>query len=651
MFSALFWKHVRQVRSLFWQGTAFVVVTLVLGFVLKISGSPFGLGFVPTSITESWDDMAPSMLMFFVLPMATLAFVVQVLSGDAAEGCEEFLGSRPVRRETLWSARIGAALALSVVLAAASAFVAALLATGHTSLAAAFWIFGSLVLLAATAGFFVVSIGAQRMSGIIVGFMVMLGLTTMSVSLGETFEPVRRWSALWCMFAPFAISLALLWTTRAVGEPAGRGRLARGTATLVAGFALCIPTFLYGADVLARRPPHSPDELSRDVRPSPRGEAFVVGATNRNALRAWLLPARGDGPRAFLQAPVQTLAWTPDGATLALVTRAGAHGTARSRPLVRFLDDHGAETRPAVTLWDTGTHPIEAMWAGDRVLLRAFATTEKPDIWVVRSGVPAWRFHLADFGAVRLLGASADGTAYIAQYDGGQRPSDFAPRSERDRIESDPKSAAVHVWLKVFRLRPGADAPDEQPVLAVPDVSTIPGAAHLSRDGRLFYYLEQGTPKVVDLATGATVPFAMRGAVAKVAWLDLNRLLWSEAPGTPGEAAGASAESRAFVAGAGEEPREIAHGLRWILPEPSPDGRRVLVTEVEGVQGGRRPLAYWLYDDTTQRWSSLDAIGGRGTSLATRLWWAGNHTLLRTTADAIELVPLAEPGKARRIWD
>ncbi len=638
MFSALFWKHVRQVRSLFWQAAALVVVALFLGVSFCAGNIQLG---GDAAAYKQWDSIVSAVLLLMVLPLAAIAFAVRIVAGDDEDGTESFLAARPVRPLTRIAARVAAALTLSLALACASTLVLAPFVRDLTKIGELAFLFAGLALNASTCALAAVIAGARGVRAVILGWALMFGLNLGVMWLADLFEPVKRWAAVWSVLAPFGLMLAVLFATRGFGEPAGRGRRARGVAVFVVGVMLIVPTFLYGAAAIARRPP-VPAEIAGDVRASSTGQSVVVGASDRNMLRAWLVGVPGGAAQAFFPAPIHAACWTTDGMTLALVTRAGANGTARSKPLVRFLSGTGGETRPPVELWDEGTNPIEAYWAGDRVLLRTFATTDRPDVWVVRSGVPASRFHLADFGAVRLLGAAPDGTAYIAQYDGGKRPSDFASRGERERSDVDPKSPEIHVWLKVFRLRADAREPDATPVLAIPDVSTIPGAAQLSRDGRLFYVLEQGTPKVVDLATGATVPFALHGAVTKVAWLAGNRLLWSE--GAPGEA-------RVLVAGAGEEPREVAHGMRWILPEPSPDGRRVLITEVEGVQGGRKPLAYWLYDDAARRWSALDAIGGRDASLATRLWWAGNDTLLRTTKDAIELVPLAEPGKARRIWD
>lgn len=112
MFSALFWKHVRQARGIFWGGLAAAVLLPPLCLLLAAGHVKLPLRIGVLETTTVMGEFTTRLMLLVVLPVVTIAVGLQVFGGDLAAHTEPFVIERPASRPLLWTARLAAALAV-----------------------------------------------------------------------------------------------------------------------------------------------------------------------------------------------------------------------------------------------------------------------------------------------------------------------------------------------------------------------------------------------------------------------------------------------------------------------------------------------------------------------------------------------------------
>ncbi len=653
MFRALVWKEWKQLRPLLFAGIglgALLPLVLVAGAEAGRRGlSPLGR-LSAYSTRELFVDLLPGMLGLALWPSMALLATAQAYCGDRAAGTEWFLLERPVPRRGIWTARLIAVLSMVATLAVGTAALWLLTAGASGDLDLDGGLHGLRLLpaglfatgLAVIGGTAAASFLAQPLAAVLLGGIFAFLPVALTFLLAGSFPGAAIGGLPLGLVTPWVLLPAFVLASYlglCRGEPGGRGRLKRSSVAAAAGVAVALVSFVAAAPAAMRldatwagssHPPR--------VHGSP-GRACVVAGKGgwivdlASAKRVRFLAA---GPWGF-----EGVAWSADGRTLAVASRASLLGGVRARSRLHFYDDRGRPGYPDMTVPTDHYVSDVPTWAGTALPLELWVLgTEESELYVARPQTGTLRS--AGFRARTwqwgILGTTAGDGAYLWKLENGAIP--------KGPVAYD----LMRVDLREERVEP-------QPILR--DRGS-PWFAQwkLSPTGRYWIRLEQspaGWTRVIrELPTGTDLPAPRVTRTAR--WLAGDRLVWTET--TRGR-------TRLLTALPGGAPRPLRE---WngadIELDPSPDRALVLVMARPASAGRGRterrepedaapgPDAWespagrgvvpelLVFEPETNRWTRLPDRLISGVAGPWRTSWAGPRTIARAGPGVVELLDL-----------
>lgn len=660
MFRALLWKEWRQLALIRWGGIALGAV-LPAAFLAGAELSQRGL--LPTGTVKGYAprdlmfELLPAALAFGLWPLISLISVIQALTGDRAAGTESFLLERPVSRASTWGARLATSLVSVVVVIAGTGAIAA----GAAALTGAPPTIGwsrwtlltlggvGLALLAYLGGAIAASLVPSQLAALLLG--VILG--ALPVLLGAQLAVVFMFARFGGIFLAIIVPLVLLpafivgsWLAFCRGEPAGRGRIRRTLTLLGAALGGTLVLFVALAPVAVRA---SARIGQHAVSPAPSGgRAFVGSAQGMGG--GWLVDVASGARRRFIPPPVSEIAWRPDGSEIAVLTWSGPLGSFRGSPR------------------------IDIRSAGDGKLLRSIPFADEQ----FAHGV-AW----AKDGLVVVVGeegSTSQAVEVIDPVQGTRRPTGF--RSDRWSMALSGPIEDGRVFVRratVVKLSDNRTVPRGYQLIPVDVAGARVGSPMtdasgaelvlsgwplgLSRSGAFARVVdpndESAAARLVDLR-GNVAPVPAVGT-SRARWLAGDRLVWIESVGD---------RKRMLIASPGAAPVALREWqVASIGIEPSPDGRAVFVTVIEGEQGFAEPLSLqgdpthfvlsvpvgaapeeMVYLADENRFVSLGASFSDRASDQRYTQWAGAKTLARISLGAVSFEDIDKPGKRRYLF-
>lgn len=386
MSRGLFWKEWRELRILRWLWGASALVATVIVPGLVAATTSYGL-------EDSFLDLAPIGLGWLVLPLAALMSVVQSLTGDRARGSEDFFLQRPVSRTRLFSARLGASLLTTLVVALVGSVPllaeALLLDQPIAELLGRALVPGAAIGLAAWCGG---TLAATLLASALPALLVGAVFGSLPILAGAYLIQSHPWASVGpiALGLPVAAWLVLAepigaWTGLCRGEPAGRGRIFRAASTTVVLVAFAGLAFVILAPLAVRSTQPPPRALVPGHLYLQGGEgagvAFIIDFRwhrlrvplwgkelyRHSGHEGWLLDRERGEVLRYLPPPIRRFSWNDSGTLLAVVTRAGPLGAERRDERVVFLSVDGEEVRTYQT--GTGEEVLGLRWLGKRLLL------------------------------------------------------------------------------------------------------------------------------------------------------------------------------------------------------------------------------------------------------------------------------------------
>jgi hypothetical protein len=575
-------------------------------------------GWLPVASLTSYStetvlrDAVPAFSSMFVWPLLALMFAAQAFAADRSEGTEGFLLARPLRRATVWRARLSAALGTTVVVlllhwlfwwllmrltgTSVGESGSVVLETSANELwrslgsdHAAGVLLSSVAFLAGTAAG---SLVRSPMQGILLGIALTLVPAGVAGFLGASFSAVRigYFHLGWLFSALIVVGyLVSSYVVDCRGEPAGRGRLARGLITAALS-VLAVPVLLVAAAPTVMRVDARWGLGNSWVAPSPDGTVAIVANHWQGA--GWLVDTATAKLVRFLPPSVLATAWSPDGDRVAILHTAGALGGRTTTARVEFFDAAGERVGKAIDCPECdGGYRSYAAWSGNTLILRGgdrlvFVSVDSGERSVLDVGQPAHTW--------TPLGPTDEGRYFVyrAAWEDGRRPSD-TEEGLLDEIDVERRAL-----VPAFRIECGGQSWYARDAL--------------SGSGRYWIRLRSSETMeraVIDLETEEEHPFE-----GHAVWLGEDRLL-----------------TAARGSGGTEVRLREAEGERtlrsWpkanVMLNPSPDGRRVLVHVVHSDSNEQ-----WIYDVLYDEWTAVPPEASRWVQ------WAGPTTLA-----------LAEPGR------
>jgi hypothetical protein len=375
MFRAIVAKELRQQQTVVVAGI--IVSALVgLGLLLAARGA-FRSGSIAPA--DAFREVFPMALLFVLWPLWGVLAAIQAFASDRAAGTEAFLLERPVPPRRLFLARLLAAaigvleFALGSLLvlwlfAGPVAAVALLPASEHLRLLA--WAGLPAALAALVSGLLAAALGLPPLAAILAGAILLLvaGLAGFAILARLPFLVLSvAWFALWPAAALVLGYFASAWRMLTRGEPAGRGRLARGAVTLAAVAAAAAAVFVATAPALIRAGTPTNGGWFYRLPPVANGAAAIE---MENAVR--LVDTRTARILRFVPPPSRMLGWSPDGRVLAVATQATWLGGIGDDAQILWLDPAGRDiARPtrfpySHELWFS----VEGAWGRDELFVR-----------------------------------------------------------------------------------------------------------------------------------------------------------------------------------------------------------------------------------------------------------------------------------------
>lgn len=618
MFRAIVAKELRQQQAVVVAGI--VVSALVgLGLLLAARGA-FRSGSIAPA--DAFREVFPMALLCVLWPLWGVLAAIQAFASDRAAGTEAFLLERPVPPRRLFLARLLAAAIGLLELAAGSLLVlwvcsgpvsgvALLPASEQMELLARA---GPPVAFAALAsGLLAAALGLPPLAAILVGIILLLGVGLLGFAILAHlpfFVMAVAWVALWPAVALALGYLAAAWHMLTRGEPAGRGRLARGAVVLAA-------VAVAGAIVFAATTP----ALIRAGTPTTEGWFHWMPrhANGTAALALYsdavaLLETRTARILRLVPAPSHMLGWSPDGRVLAVASRATRFGGIVDRAEVLWLGPDGREAAPATRfpssseLWFS----VAGVWGRDELFVRDGSNR----LFRARPGEAAPRL----VGSLRqresLGGVGYDGTLLLW--------------SRRER----PGTAEEDETHDLVRLDPGTGTRTLE-VSSRGDWYAV--TAGLSDDGRYVHIPEPEHPGVVrlrDLERHEDLVVAIPGATrARPAWTGSRLLVRVE---------GADAVDLYEVVPRAE-PRRIGTWGAGTRLRLAPSGDAALVFD----DGERAPYLKRFADGSEAELPPPD--GDRPDEHRLDWGWAAPDTLVFDGTRALYLVDARDPARAPRL--
>lgn len=617
MFRAVLRKELRQQQPVVATG---IVVAILVGIgLLLASRGVFRSGSI--SAADAFRDVLPIALTCVIWPLWGLLAAIQAFASDRAAGTEAFVLERPVPPRRLFLARLLAAAIALLELAAGSLVVLWIFAgpvTGVATLPAPdhlrslAWVSLAASFAALASGLLAAALGLPPLAAILAGAVLLLaaGLAGVAILARLPFLVLAvSWFALWPVAVILLGYLASAWRMLTRGEPAGRGRLARGALTLAAVATTTAIVFVATAPALIRA--GTPKNAGRfDWLPPVANGAAAIDV--EEAVR--IVDTRTARILRFVPPPCRLLGWSPDGRVLAVLSQATRLGAIGDTAQILWLDASGRDVAPPARfpypheLWLSG----QGAWGRDAL----FVLDGTGRLFRTRPGDAAPRL-VAQLTAQEFLGGVAyDGTVLL-----------WARHSRTGKVVDDSR-------FDLLRLNPDTGARTQE---ASARGDWIAFTLGLSGDGRFAQlpaqpYLDE--VRLRDLERHEDLVIRLPGA-------RLTRPAWSG--------------SRLFVRDAGAD----ATRLYEIAPRAEPRllgewraGTRVLVSplgdEALVVQDGDRPTFLRRFDDG--RDIELPAPAGGRTGKDRAVWgWAAPGTLHFDGEEAHFLVDARDPTAAPRL--
>jgi len=654
MLRVLLWKEWRQLRQLRWVGAG---LGLVLAFVALTAPAGAKQGWIPFtppggdySSTEIVMKALPIALALALWPLLALLMTAECFAGDRASGTESFLLERPVARGGVWLARTVASFGSTATVVAASAVMWWLLAVTVATPKAADWEQAAKMLWAAggattvaclLGGMVAASLLSQPLAALLLGVVLVMIPVQIATTLGAWSHQARVGDIQVGLFVPLLLMLAYpvaSYRASCRGEPAGRGRIARGATTVIAGLVAAGLLFAASATVAVRAVALKL-EHGADLTVSPSGQALVAQPSTSWLAGGWIVDLDAADRVRFLPPPLGAVAWSEDGSRVAVMTSAGPFGSSTAGIRLEFFDSAGRIAGRTLD-FEEGFYTPWLRWVGNRVVWvePSMKSTSRIETYDPATGERNGSdFDLATW-SYGLVGPTRDGKLYLA-----------IPK-EKPAAASDALDRSRAIPYAVLPFDPLTGKLGDGPL--VEDVGS-PWMAErlLSRSGR--YWVrdlpQDGVRVVLDLQTGAAIP--VEGLGRGALWTEGDFLVWVERGPQ-------SRVARTSPGGAIETLREWTGA--WVELGVSPDGRRLLVNVAGtptppqlGESGSgdpvhRRPLETWVHTVATGEWARFDAWPDREVEgLSYRTVWAGPETIARTGPGILALESLARPGELR----
>lgn len=647
MFSALFGKEWRQLRTLRWGG---LVIGLLLPWLLLLGADAAQRGWIPAYRVNSYSfgrlltEAAP---LFFIALWTLLALMLaaQAFSGDRTDGTERFLLERPVPRRTVWGARLAASAATLLMLLAIHAAYLWLLVdrVGVGSPLAPVAQLVSLT-MAAVACAYVGGMIAASAVGSLQATLLGIGFAAVPGALGLVLSGLfphahyRSMSAGIMATALFPLGYVVAsYLMHCRGEPEGRGRLRRGIAAL-AVTSLFVPIAFVSAAPLAMRLEAGRFEGGPQISSPPAGGALVV--TGKKAESGWIVDVSSGEKRRFLPQGIQQAIWNADGTRVAVFHYSGALGSLAPLHLDVF-DNAGRR------IWKSPGGNIafimNTIWADGYVLSRTATDRWSHEIVIADVDNRVIRTLSVDvaINEATLLGPTDDGSVYLFQagIDGNRL------RSRIQRLDLETASLAEIVL-------------DEEAVVP-PSEHSVGVFIHrqnrqaLSPSGR---YLKRQAG-FVDLTTGLD----LEGGLALTSvWLTGDRYA---------RVIDDVYQKRLVLGRPGRTAVELGRfDDEVVLLFPSPDRRHLMVQVWSGAEGRmleagfftfaqaqRRPLDGRLIDlwiveaESGERIDRADWLEQLDTDWPLNLGWAGPSTLALLDDDSVSIRNLEPEAELRKL--
>jgi len=646
---ALFWKEWRTLRHLRWACIglgALLPLFFFAGAAMGRSGlSPFGRASV-WSTARILRDVVPGSLAFALWPFATLILITQAFVGDRAAGTEAFLLERPITRRRVWAVRLAASTFSAATVVAGTVFVWMALALASGGVAPQGWkgpismfaLGGMILLVTAPCAALASSLLASPLLALLTSALLAGLPAVLSVGLAGLFpyagRPEKPIGGLvpWLLI-PLYLAVAYIASTS--GEPAGRGRPARGIGGLTLAVLATLFVFVTSAQALLRREavrPHSIASLSA----APEGDRAILKGQWGGL---WLVDTKTGAILEHFPRPCNEAAWNADGSMFAIGTCAG--------PL-------GSTGRCRVSLFDRDGKPSTASWLAspDEDVLRLF--WGRGSVFFMTSGAKSgsalvafdpWQSAAArqamngPLGSWDYVGTLWDGTTAIAK---------VLPEEPLDNPRIDPGETRIkESRFGLFRFDPRSGVLDPEPLIADHGATWRARFFALSPSGRWY---QPGMPKpmpqeMVDLETGERVPPTPGG------WPD-DPIRWYLQP--DGDA------TSVIEARQGSEPRSLRSWPRAALYlMPSPDRRHLLIRlwhdKKAARAAGERRVEDWLYDSISGSWTQLPlppAAQEMETPFSGVPWrsWVGPGTFALRGPDALGFEDVEGPSNPRYVF-
>jgi hypothetical protein len=600
-------------------------------------GSPEGY-----SSTEILLEALPLALGLGLWPLIALLVTAQAFAGDRASGTESFLLERPVSRTRVWIARSVASFGSTGLVATVSFLLWLAVASMVVTATAEKWSVAMKVLLgggslAAIAcllgGMIAASLLSAPLAALLLGIVLVAVPVCLTTLLGSWTAAATVADLPIGLFFPGLLLLVYpvaSWIAVCRGEPAGRGRILRGTTAIAAGALALGLVFVVAAPTVVRAVAGRL-EYGADVAPSPAGPSAYFGSS-RQSSGGWIVDLSTGDRLEFLAPPVWQGGWSEDGTRMAALTMSGPLGSASPALRIEFHDAWGRSAGRTLH-YDDETWASRARWAGNRLVLYELRVVDErrsfrfrvydPDSGNERSAAAPEYLRMAD-----LVGPTDDGRLFAVIREVVEADDDGEPGSPYGLYPIDLDTAEV----------------GERPLLE--DVGQAWGAGTaLSPSGR-YWIVDRRAGRhevrpVLDLDTGEEIE--VEGLVRDARWLEGDALVWVETHGS---------EKHLVMA----EPRGPRRELgtwrdRAVDLQVSPDRTRLLVNvfNVLDALGGaileRQIVESRIYEPADDRWIDLAVWPEKpyeGYLYSTT--WAGPRTIARTGPHVLAFEQVERPG-------
>jgi hypothetical protein len=602
-------------------------------------------GWLPFGRVSSY---SPETLYLLVLPafivglwvLLALLITGQVFAGDRATGTEQFLLERPVRRSSIWTARLVAAASTLIALMVCHAIVWWLLARVSTDPGSPSWSTALKILAAgATIGTFVAFFAGLVAASLLNSPMqaALLGLVLGAIPFGISGFLTGLFPFALYRWVPVGAVVPLLLLVGYVlgsylalcrGEPAGRRRWLRGIVPL--GIALmAVPlAFAVAAPLVMRLDAGRFADGVDLAAPSQGRMTAAIGWRGAG----WLIDLESGRRTRFLPPPTADMSWSADGSLLAVVNAAAGLGGYSKQAKVDFYDKDGRLVRTA-TAEGKLMYFGGISWGGRYIVSRTALTREISGLLVVS----------ADTGEIRtlnleqsintwaLLGPTSAGELYVL------------------RLRENPSGAQT-----VALQRLNVESAQLEPEILLEEE----GFAWLNDQNQMtYFYRHKISPRgrflvrsqlsALDLRTGQDI--ALPG-MSRSAWLADDRLAWLETrpegtglfigvPGSDGERLKIWNRGTVFLERSPDRARLLVRVYRDTVPAPvSPPGP--MEAEFHEL------VESWVYEIASGTWIEVHDWFDAGTpDQDFRIHWAGPRTLAQVGEGRLVLADLQSPGE------